>query len=278
MELWDDTNEIITKFLIWQQAQGLSKRTITERIFTVKKFLQFSQKTPRQFDAHDVAKFCSRPGLSSVSVCTYHSELRAFSKWLVRANVRSDDPLLNMTPPKRPKGLPRPLPVKDIQKVLATVNRRRTRIYVYLALYAGLRVHEIAKIRGEDIDLERGVILMRGKGGSMKQIPLHPKLREIAETMPRAGYWFYSYAGSSECVDRRSVSAAIKRAFVRAGVTGQPHQLRHSYGTRLLELNTDMRTVQQLMRHESLNTTALYVAVNWETQRKALDGLEYEQE
>lgn len=271
--LWDDTEALLEDWVAWQRMQNLSERTITERIITVRAFFDAQNCTPRTMATMDIARFCGRPELSAASRHTYHGELRAFSTWMVKLGVRPDDPSAAAPIPKRPRSRPRPVPMRVLRDIYASINRERTRAYFLLALLAGMRVHEVAKVRGEDFDLERGALTITGKGGKTQLIPLAPELRDLAERMPRRGYWFPAYTIEG-CVTRDAVYKGIKNAMRRAGHPDlQPHQLRHSYGTELLRAGADVRTVQELMRHDDLNTTQGYTEPGWDAMVFAVESL-----
>lgn len=271
--LWDDTEDLLEDWISWQRMQNLSERTISERLFTVRAFFDMQGCTPRTMSTMDIARFCGRRELSASSKHTYHGELRAFSVWMTKIGVRSDDPSAAAPVPKRPKSRPRPIPLATVRAIFASINRERTRAYFMLAVLAGLRVHEVAKVRGEDFDLVRGALTVTGKGGKTQLIPLAPELRELAERMPRVGYWFPAYTIEG-CVTRAAVGRAIKNAMIRAGFPDLvPHQLRHSYGTELLRSGADLRTVQELMRHDDLNTTQGYTDPGWDAMVVAVENL-----
>lgn len=271
--LWDDTDSLLADWIAWQRMQALSERTITERVIAVRAFLTMQGCTPRTMSTMDIARYCGRVELSASSRHTYQGVLRAFAGWMVKAGVRPDDPSAAAPIPKRPRSRPRPIKMEVVRAIYKAINRERSRAYFMLALLAGMRVHEIAKIRGEDIDLERGSLTISGKGGSTQLIPLAPELRELAERMPRRGWWFPAYTIEG-CVTRDAVGRAIKQAMKRAGYGDlMPHQLRHSYGTELLRAGADVRTVQELMRHEDLNTTQGYVDPGWDAMVCAVEML-----
>lgn len=217
--------------------------------------------------------YTTRDGVSRSSRATYHASIRAYHSWLLRAGHRQDDPTLATPSPKRVKGTPHPVAPAQLAKLLLVVNRRRTRMMILLAAFAGLRVHEIAKIRGEDVDLEAGALFVTGKGGKTAVIPLHENVAEDALTFPREGYWFPSYTRAGP-ICSRAVSKAIHDTMKRAGVKGKPHHLRHFFGTSLARNGVDLRTVQELMRHESLATTQIYVEVSDQQRRRGIDTLE----
>jgi len=148
---------------------------------------------------------------------------------------------------------------------------------ILLAALAGLRVHEIAKLHGRDIDLTNRILTVTGKGNKTATLPLHPAIVAYAHTFPRDRFWFPSYTNQSTGlphVKASAVSAAIMHTMRRAGVPGQAHQLRHWYATTLLGSGVDLRIVQELMRHESPATTAIYTQVDFRQQRAGMDLLE----
>ena len=148
-----------------------------------------------------------------------------------------------------------------------------TRTKIILAAYAGMRVHEIAKIRGEDISPVAGTITITGKGGRTDTLPAHQLILQQASHYPRRGLWFPSPKDPAVPVWAKTVSRVISDAFDRADAPATAHQLRHYFATSLLRAGTDSRVVQSLMRHESLATTGRYLAVNTDQQRTALSGL-----
>lgn len=249
---------MLTQWRAWQQAQGLSERTIKEREYTLAHLATYSGVPLAQVTPDNIIAYCGRPGLSASARATYHATFRAFYKWTQKTGRTETDPTTDTPRPKRAKGTPRPYPSRRISALLAVANRRRTKAMIILATYAGLRAHEIAKFRGDDI--EQHIITVTGKGGKTAIIPAHETVIELAETMPQ-GYWFPAYNGSPH-VGAKAVSKAISGAMKRAGFEGTAHQLRHYYATELLERGVDIRVVQELMRHESIATTEIYTQVS----------------
>jgi integrase len=154
---------------------------------------------------------------------------------------------------------------------------------IVLAAFAGMRVHEIAKIRGSDVDLTGGLLYIVGKGGKAASIPLHPKIAEVAVDMPREGYWFTTHVGNNQHGGRgsgpdrsvpilpRSVSTLIGMAMTRAGIPGgTAHRLRHWYGTGIVEHGGNVIEAQRALRHASIATTQLYVRVGANRLRDAV--------
>lgn len=145
---------------------------------------------------------------------------------------------------------------------------------ILLAAYQGLRVHEIAKLRGEDVDLESMALYVVGKGNKPAVLPLHPEVAGFAAEgrFPAVGWWFPAY-GRPGPIQSAAVSKAIHDTMRRAGFEAKPHQLRHWYGTTLVRNGADLRTVQELMRHASLATTQIYTESSDQQKRRAIDSL-----
>lgn len=258
---------------LWQRAAGLSERTIRERAHVVAALHETACRVPGELVQRDVLFFLGRTGLRPSSRATYQASIRAYTRWAVMQGILPLDPCAGLPVARRPRNVPRPVETVQLAALLGKVNRARTRMFVLLAALAGLRVHEIAKIQGRDVDLVAGSLTVTGKGGTTKVIPLHPDIISAAAGYPRAGWWFPSYTKTGP-VRPDAVRAAISRAMERAGVNGTPHQLRHWYGTQLLECGTDLRTVQELMRHDSIASTQIYTLVSPARRRDAIRMLE----
>jgi len=149
---------------------------------------------------------------------------------------------------------------------------------ILLGAYAGLRVGEIAKIRGEDVDLITRSITVTGKGDKRRDIPLHPVRQHLATQMPPRLWWFPTWVGNARYAAGgpmlgNSVSAVISKTMDRTGIPGTPHALRHWFGTALRASGVDSLVIKELMGHESIATTAIYVDVPL-TQRTTAIGLQ----
>lgn len=259
---------------LWQHAQRLSPKTITERIRLIRRLHLDTGIQPIRIEAIDIARWMAdKDHWSDGAAVTYSSYLTAWFKWLQLTDRRADNPMIKVGTPRTPDREPRPIADSDVPRLLAARMWGSTRIMILLALLAGLRVHEIAQIRGEDFDLAAGLLWVRGKGRKLKSVPLHPLLTEIASEMPVTGWWFPMRGHPSEHVLPKSVSDVIGRTMRRAGVRGTPHSLRHWFGTALLSEN-DIRVVQELMRHKSIASTQGYTKVPDQRRREAIAGLD----
>jgi gp33 len=254
------------------QGQGLSARTITERIRVINQLATTAGTDPAALTPQAISTWLATLP-SAATKSTYYAVLRAWCKWLVQSDHRVDDPTTRVPRPRTPAGHPRPVTDAQLDAVLALPLRQGTRTKIILAAYAGMRVHEIAKIKGEDVSPVAGTITITGKGGRTDTLPAHQLILQQASLYSRRGLWFPSPKDSALPVRAKTVSRVISDAFDRADAPATAHQLRHYFATSLLRAGTDSRVVQSLMRHESLATTGRYLAVNTDQQRAALSGL-----
>lgn len=265
----------LTDWEIWQTAQRLSRVTIDERLRVIRLLHAETGEQPLHIEAVTIVRWlASHEGWSDSTNCTYTSYLTAWFKWLQVTDRRLDNPMVKVGTPHTPDREPRPISDAGVIKLLQARMWKSTRRMILLALLAGLRVHEIAKVRGEDFDLGAKLLWVKGKGRRLKSIPLHPLLVELASEMPAAGYWFPMRGYEGEHVLSKSVSDIIGRTMRRAGVRGTPHCLRHWFATTLLDSGVDIRVVQELMRHKSLATTQVYTQVSTERRQEAIGLLD----
>lgn len=276
----EDLTDTLRAFRQHSLAAGHSPRTMESRTQTIRR-LAASGVDPLTATRDDLTdwlatlrdKRTGEPVVRSTRA-TYRAQLRAFYAWMLDTQRRDDDPSAKLPNPKPARNLPRPVSPTQVRAILDACSDPRaaqTRAYVILAAFTGMRVHEVAQVRGEDF--EDNAVYLRGKGGVSSSIPLHPIVSDLVATMPRQGYWFPSSAPSGH-VHRCSVSTAIRRAMDRAGVAGTPHALRHHFGTQALKASGgDLRMTQRLMRHASPSTTAAYTQVVDEAMSAAVASI-----
>lgn len=249
---------------LWQRAARRAERTVTERVALVERFGREARVEPAAATSMQIVRWLtSHPEWGPSTSATYFAYLQSFYKWLVLFDHRPDNPMVKLVTPRAPQRSPRPVADADLLKLLQLPRvNHRTRVMILLAALAGFRVSEVAAMRGESIDHQAGRIYVVGKGGKQAWVPLHPIIAEVADTMPLRGWWF---PGNSrrpgQHVLPKGVSDIIGNAMRRAGIVGTPHALRHWYASSLLDAGADLRTVQELMRHSSVQTTQVYTRV-----------------
>lgn len=256
------TDSDVRDFAAWLASWGASAATIEARVSMVRTGLRVWPPDP---STEDLARWLGREGLSQWSRVTYYSHIRSWFAWRVASGRAEVDPSRGMRAPRPPRDVPRPLRPEQAQEAVRAA-RGDTRAAVLLGLYAGLRAHEIAKLRGSDVSAEQIYVL--GKGGQSAFVPTHPVLWDLAQDYPSRGWWFPAGGGRDGHVSSRTVTSRVSRLFSSLGIEGSLHRCRHSYGTELLRQGTNIRVVQELMRHQNLAVTARYLAVS-EAERSA---------
>lgn len=251
----------------WLWGNGLSQRSIDLRT-------QFAgmrlEEWPRLDVApHQVARWLAR--YDGWTRNTYLGHLRSLFAWAVETGRVESDPTVNIKRSPQPAPNPQPLTSSEVERLLEAATGD-TRLWLLLALLAGLRRHEIAKLRGEDFD-ERQFRFV-GKGGKIARIPMHPALWAELQERPRAGLLFPNPKDPARAITPNVITQRIFKLFRELGVDGGIHRARATYATDLLRSGANIRVVQALMRHSSLAATEHYLAATEEELTDAVRGLD----
>jgi integrase/recombinase XerD len=220
-------------------------------------------------DANDLLAWLVRHGPSTRR--TYSTALTSVYDWLNKRGRRDGHPLrldIRERPirPPAPKRKPRALRDDQVAELLTTATGDPL-TWVLLGLRQGLRVHEIAKFRGEELDVE--VLQVTGKGGKTVDLPTDPQVWELAQSYPRRGFWFPSDASPTGHVHRNTITRRVSKLLDGVGAAGSTHRLRHTYATTLLRGGMDIEEVRELLRHNSLTTTQIYLSAEWDRMTRA---------
>jgi integrase len=244
------------------RATGAATATIRIRTQTLTALTRSSGHNAVDLTRADVLTFLARPALRPWSRVTYWRAIKAWNVFAQRFDYIDKSILKGVPAPKQPTSVARPIDDEAIHLLLAAPVSARARAYVRLALFAGLRVHEIAKLRGEDFDFAAGWLTVTGKGGVSKPVPIHPEVSNLAVSMPEIGYWFPSPIRPGEPVEPHAVSLTIKNAMASVGIRASAHRLRDTAATKMQRDGRDLRMTQAFLRHASVVTTQKYTAVS----------------
>jgi site-specific recombinase XerD len=250
----------------WLRVNNCCEGTIVDRLYVLTDFERSHPSFP-QVTAGEITNWVGRPGYAQWTRATYFGHLRSYYTWATGLGIVDVDPMSGMRRPKHGRGIPRPLNACQVHAVMTAATNPNMHAWLTLGLYAGLRAHEIAKIRGEDVDQDQMYVF--GKGGQGAFLPTHPLIWAIAEVRPRVGWWFPTGSASGH-VTSLSVSTMTSRLFTAHGIDGSIHRCRHTFATQLLRAGVNIRVVQTLMRHESLASTQIYTAVDEDERRDAI--------
>jgi integrase/recombinase XerD len=244
-------------------------------------FLLKRRRVPREARRQDVRDFLNAllsNGVDGRSVARKLSALRHFYKYLLLDRYITVDPTLNIDSPRRWKVLPKSLAMDEVESVLqgpprakddlvtqALASRDRAMLEVF---YAGaLRVSEIINLKLEDLKLELGYVLVRGKGDKERIVPLGRAAQEIVQqylknARPVLGAGKSSpvlfIARGARGITRQRVWQMVSEASAQSARHASPHMLRHSCATHMVEHGADLRTVQTILGHADISTTQVY--------------------
>ncbi|MDR2391501.1 MAG: tyrosine recombinase, partial [Planctomycetota bacterium] len=231
----------------------------------------------------------SEKGVSRQTVARKIAALRSFYKFQQRRGHVEINPARTVRTPKPDKKIPVFLTIDMMERLLAAPDKgafagSRDRAMLELVYSAGLRSFELVGLNHEDIDMDRRLLRLRGKGLKER---INPIGRYAAEALGsylslKAGHaWqqdidakavFLNFRGQR--LTTRSVRRMITHYAVMAGLPGEvsPHTLRHSFATHLLQRGADLRVVQELLGHENISTTQIYTHITSGEMRRIYDS------
>ncbi len=263
----------------WQRAEGLGERVIRERIQSIEKLLRETNTTVESVGRRDLVMWLGMHEWAPSTRNNRRSLLHTFFTWMQDEGLRADNPAARLPRVRVPKHAPDPFSVPEIQALLDSGVYRKTRAAIALHYYLGLRVSEIAAVHGCDVDRERMVVRVVGKGSKRAPLPFPDAVHELVLSMPADEYWFPNrqanrlYAAGEGHVLGKSISESINDAIKRAGLAHRGHQLRAATATEMNRAGVASLVVQEGMRHESMATTQIYTKVDLEAVRDGLNRL-----
>lgn len=213
----------------------------------------------------------ARRGFGARSSARQLSAIRGFFKFLVRERLIERDPTALLDRPRLGRRLPRALSETDVLAIIqkpdaSTARGARDTAMLHLLYACGLRVSELCTLKVADLDRERGVVSVRGKGDKRRLVPVGDLALEVIdrylEKRP-VGPTPLFLSPSGRALTRQAMWKIIKRYARAAGVTApvSPHKMRHSFATHLLQHGADLRAVQAMLGHADLGTTEIYTRV-----------------
>jgi site-specific recombinase XerD len=249
----------VEEFCAWLRARGAALEDVDARVLT----------------DYATVLGAARPGRRPrrLAPATIGRKLAAVRSFLRSALGPGRVPDLRLAP-RRPRRLPDAPRAVEVERELERLEgdgvlALRNRALVELVYSAGLRSAEAVGLDLGDVDFEQELVLVRGKGGKERAVPLGEEasyvlrlyLRDVRPGLARGANdaFFLSVRG------RRLDTSSVRR------MLPHPHRLRHSFATHLLEGGADLRTIQELLGHSSLSTTQIYSHVDGKRLRKVYD-------
>jgi site-specific recombinase XerD len=250
------------------RVRNLAVGTQTIYLRHVSQFARHFGKSPAALGREQIRSFqvylIQEKKLDPSTITVAVSAIRFLYKVTLRRQWNFDEII---PAPKRPRRLPVILSPEEILQFLGRVPAVKHRTILTTCYAAGLRVSEVVRLLISDIDSQRMVIrIEQSKGQKDRYVMLSPRLLGILRDwwrMEKPQHWLFPGSG----VDRHITPGAVEQACQRAHRLGHiskpitPHSLRHAFAVHLLESGTDVRTIQLLLGHRNLATTAKYLRI-----------------
>jgi len=250
---------LIADFAAHSNRRGLQPTTIEHRTIRLRAWAEGIGKPLDEATEDDVEAFLARRRIEARTRYCWLSNISCFYRWGIRKGHFTADPAGSLDRPRLPRLLPRPIADDDLRTALDGAPPRE-RAMLMLASHMGLRCVEISRLHANDV-LWTGsppLVLVRGKGGKDRTVPLHAEVRAALEVLPRRGWVFRGDDG--QALTAAKVSILLREHLRARGVEATGHQLRHWFGTRLYQTSHDLRLTQELLGHASPTTTSAYTA------------------
>jgi integrase/recombinase XerD len=263
-------------------------------------FLMAHARSPATLAPADIrahVQALSQSGLAPASLARRLSAVRQFCKFLTAEGVLASDPAHGLAGPKARRPLPRTLSIAEVDRLIETARARigpakgrervrALRLYALIeVLYAtGMRVSELVSLPRSVLAGDRRVLVIKGKGGRERLVPLNASARAALDSylavgedtedgvapMVKTRYLFAS-RGIQGHITRQRFAGSLKDLAEEAGLDPErvsPHVLRHAFASHLLDRGADLRAVQQLLGHADISTTQIYTHVLEERLKK----------
>lgn len=214
------------------------------------------------------------------------STVRTFCTWLQNEGHVRKHPCLDLKGPRQPRAVPRALPTDEVARLFDHLPDARAELICSLMVQEGLRCLEVANLEVGDVDESNRTMVVVGKGGHQRMLPLSDEtwlaLRRYLNEYPAgAGPLVRSYANPHKALSAGYLSNRVRLWMADAGVKRMPrdriaaHSLRHTAASDVLRKTGNVRVVQQMLGHQSLQTTQIYLRTYPEELREAMSGRQY---
>ncbi|HKU22243.1 MAG TPA: site-specific tyrosine recombinase XerD [Terriglobales bacterium] len=283
-----DNARLLASYLDYLKVEkGLAPLSIVAYRRDLRQFAEFLEKRKRglvagrQRDVREFLEELQAHAMDARSVGRKLSALRQFYRYLLLDRLAESDPTLNIESPRQWKVLPKALAREELEKLLesprashpgqeaeALALRDRAMLEVF---YAGaLRVSEVVGVKLDDLKLDLGCVLVRGKGDKERIVPLGQSAQRVLRDYLQSARGVLAGKSSSPLLflgrgakrlTRQRVWQMVSAASVVAGRHASPHMLRHSCATHMVENGADLRTVQTILGHADIATTQVYTHV-----------------
>lgn len=271
--------------------KGLAENSLQAYGRDLRRLAAFSPRTPLPaLSTEDLQRYLDqlyRENLSSRTIARHLAAFRNFYLYLLRRERIEADPTADILSPRHGRTLPKYLSTDEVDRLLEAPDANtplggRDRAMLQLIYATGLRVSELISTRLAQLNRELGVLHTTGKGSKQRLVPVgKTALAAVDDYLSRhrseilkqrhSEYLFVTRRGT--LLTRQAFWKLIRRYGLQAGIGGKlnPHLMRHSFATHLLERGADLRSVQMMLGHADISTTQIYTHVLRERLRNVYD-------
>jgi len=266
------------RFIEDLQLRNRSPKTIEAYVYHVRELARYFKQSPEQLGDDQIHRYLLHLLHHKQASWSSYNQAVAALRFFYRVTYPSDTVVTRLPYGKRPKRLPAVRSPQQVALFLDTVRDRIIQMVLRTIYATGLRISEALHLTAPQIDSSRMVVRVLGKGQKERLVPLSPQLLEELraywrETRPTQ--WMFPGKDSHQPLNAATVQKACKRACRDAGLPRiTPHTLRHCHATHLLEAGVDTRTIQALLGHHRIGTTALYTHVTLAGVRQVVSPLD----
>lgn len=283
--------------MLYARAErGLADNTLTAYRRDLADYLDHlarREREPSDASRDDIVSYVeglAAGGIGPTSIERKLAAVRNLHRFAVREGLSESDPTADVASPKRPKHLPDVLTAEEAARLMDAPSEDtrlalRDRAILELLYGSGLRVSELVGLDVEDLDLERRLVRVKGKGSKERVVPVsgaavqvltaylsdgRPALvrRSLASHRGTRHASALALSGRGTRLTRQSIWRLIRRWCVSAGLEAHPHTLRHSFATHLVDGGADLRAIQELLGHADISTTQIYTEISREHLRE----------
>jgi site-specific recombinase XerD len=282
-------DQAVKEFLDYvQHYRGYSPLTVRAYGTDLRMFREFLESrlgrvpSPAEIKREQIIQFgVSRKGAAPLTLRRKYACLASLFGFLQDMGYLQGNPARRLPLPRVSEYVPVFLSEEMAQQLIAAADTPWTKAAVVLLLSTGIRRSEAVGITLDDLNLEERQLLIRGKGDKERVVPLTDQVVEAIQaylphrTKTQSRHLFVS-AWKGHPIHGRCINRMLKIVIEKAGLAGQgitPHKLRHTFATHLIRNGVDIRTVQELMGHSELETTAKYLHSDTRTKQTAVEKL-----
>lgn len=259
---------VLKKLQTELKIRGYSKRTAKAYLSHAKRLLEYVGKPPAKIDSNDIKRYVYGLIEEQKTSHAYVNQTISAIRFLFNTVITDGEKIGAIPRPRKEQRLPDVLNTQEVAGILNALNNLKHRAILFLTYSSGLRVSEVARLRIEDIDIERHLVHVRQSKGRKDRFTL---LSDVAYSVLiqyikkyRPDNWLFPGGDGENHLTERTIQRVFERACEKAGIKKDVsiHSLRHSFATHLLEGGTDLRYIQELLGHASSKTTEIYTHVS----------------